>query len=128
MIDSVLERAYPPLRGKGRRDHVTGWALEEPHLFTILRLEREMDSHVGDVRDPEAFRRVIRTTEPEYLFHFATQALLADGYEDLVSAFDLGPILDPMNDPRYYNIKTMQALDCNEAGKRRCPDGIMRVA
>ncbi len=69
---------------------VTGFALEpatEPNLFTLLGLEREIDARVGDVRDLEAFRRVIRTTEPEYLFHLAAQALVADGYADPVGTY-----------------------------------------
>ncbi len=69
---------------------VTGFALEpatEPNLFTLLGLEREIDSHVGDVRDLESLRRVIRTAEPEYLFHLAAQALVADGYADPVGTY-----------------------------------------
>ncbi|HUZ48174.1 MAG TPA: CDP-glucose 4,6-dehydratase [Candidatus Dormibacteraeota bacterium] len=69
---------------------VTGFALEpatEPNLFTLLGLEREIDSHVGDVRDLEALRRVVRTAEPEYLFHLAAQALVADGYADPVGTY-----------------------------------------
>jgi len=69
---------------------VTGFALEpatDPTLFTLLGLEREIDSHLGDVRDLEALHRVVRTAEPEYLFHLAAQALMADGYADPVGTY-----------------------------------------
>ena len=69
---------------------VTGFALEpatDPNLFTLLGLEREIDSHLGDVRDLEALHRVVRTAEPEYLFHLAAQALMADGYADPVGTY-----------------------------------------
>ena len=41
---------------------------------------------------------------------FAAKRDIATAVRDLVSAFDRGLIVDPMNDPRYYNIKTMQRV------------------
>jgi nucleoside-diphosphate-sugar epimerase len=39
---------------------------------------------------------------------FEAKRDIATAVRDLVSAFDRGLIPDPMNDPRYFNIKTMQ--------------------
>jgi nucleoside-diphosphate-sugar epimerase len=39
---------------------------------------------------------------------FVAQHTIRDAINDLVTAFRAGKIPDPMNDPRYYNIKTMQ--------------------
>ncbi|MHB8146060.1 MAG: NAD-dependent epimerase/dehydratase family protein [Vulcanimicrobiaceae bacterium] len=41
---------------------------------------------------------------------FAAKRDIATAVRDLVSAFDRGLIPDPMEDPRYYNIKTMQRV------------------
>ncbi|NQT72545.1 MAG: NAD-dependent epimerase/dehydratase family protein [Chloroflexi bacterium] len=41
---------------------------------------------------------------------FVPQYTIEDAIHDLVSAFDMGKIPEPMNDIRYYNIKKMQAL------------------
>ena len=41
---------------------------------------------------------------------FVAQRGIATAVSDLCNAFDRGLIPDPMNDPRYYNIKTMQLV------------------
>lgn len=41
---------------------------------------------------------------------FVAKRDIATAVRDLVSAFDRGLIPDPMNDPRYFNIKTMQLV------------------
>lgn len=41
---------------------------------------------------------------------FVPQHSIADAVTDLVSAFNAGKIPNSMNDPKYYNIKTMQAI------------------
>jgi nucleoside-diphosphate-sugar epimerase len=41
---------------------------------------------------------------------FTAKRSIADAVRDLVAAFDAGKIPDAMDNPRYYNIKTMQAL------------------
>ncbi len=41
---------------------------------------------------------------------FTPSRTIADAVQDLVAAFEAGKIPDSMTDPRYFNIKTMQAL------------------
>ena len=41
---------------------------------------------------------------------FVPQHSIADAVTDLVKAFNAGKIPNSMNDPKYYNIKTMQAI------------------
>lgn len=41
---------------------------------------------------------------------FVPKHSIADAVTDLVSAFNAGKIPNPMSDPKYYNIKTMQAI------------------
>ena len=42
---------------------------------------------------------------------FTARHSIADAVRDLVAAFEAGKIPDSMTDPRYFNIKTMQALE-----------------
>lgn len=42
---------------------------------------------------------------------FSAERSIEDAVRDLVTAFDHGKIPNAMNDPRYYNIKTMQTAD-----------------
>ena len=41
---------------------------------------------------------------------FTAKHTIEDAVFDLINAFDAGSIPDPLSDPRYYNIKTMQAI------------------
>jgi hypothetical protein len=42
---------------------------------------------------------------------FVPQHTIEEAVQDLVHAFDAGKIPNSMTDIRYYNIKTMQAID-----------------
>lgn len=44
---------------------------------------------------------------------FQPRYSIEDGVRDLVSAFNAGKLPDPMDDPRYYNIRMMQQLTLN---------------
>ncbi len=62
---------------------VTGYSLEpptDPSLFAMLRLERDMNSVRGDVRDYDHLFRVVRETRPEVVFHLAAQPLVRESY------------------------------------------------
>ncbi len=64
---------------------VTGFALEptsEPSLFTQLGLAKRLRHVVGDVRCPDAVRRVIDDTRPAFVFHLAAQPLVRRSYRD----------------------------------------------
>jgi len=64
---------------------VSGFALEpatNPNLYDISKIENQMNSIIGDVRDllnlEEAFNRV----KPEIVIHLAAQPLVRDSYTD----------------------------------------------
>jgi CDP-glucose 4,6-dehydratase len=64
---------------------VRGYALEpptDPNLFTAIGLEKEMDSHIGDVRDATAIAREMAEFKPEIVFHLAAQALVRLSYKE----------------------------------------------
>ena len=64
---------------------VTGFALEpptQPNLFQLLRLEKEMRSVIGDVRDFEHLKRTFDSVRPDCVFHLAAQPLVRESYRE----------------------------------------------
>jgi len=69
---------------------VTGMALApdtSPSLFSLLRLEERMRSHLVDIRDGAAVRAVVESAAPQIVLHLAAQALVRPGYADPVGTF-----------------------------------------
>lgn len=70
---------------------VVGYSLEpqnEPNLFTIAGIEREMNSIVGDVRNLEYLQKKINETQPEFVFHLAAQPIVRDSYKVPVYTYE----------------------------------------
>jgi CDP-glucose 4,6-dehydratase len=66
----------------GARVH--GFALPpatKPSLFEELNITRLIEHEIGDVRDPEAVKKSILHTQPDFVFHLAAQALVRYSYE-----------------------------------------------
>ena len=62
---------------------VTGFSLPpptDPNLFDLLGLHRRIRHVEGDIRDPAALRRVVRSTRPDFVFHLAAQSLVRLSY------------------------------------------------
>lgn len=70
---------------------VTGIALApntNPDLFTLARVsDAAQASHFADIRDGEAFARLIRAAKPEIVFHLAAQPLVRASYRAPVETF-----------------------------------------
>lgn len=63
---------------------VYGYALEapeDPALFRILSLEKEMDSVIGDVRDYETLFQFMKECRPEIVIHMAAQPIVRESYK-----------------------------------------------
>lgn len=71
---------------------VHGYALPpptKPSLFSQLKLARRIQSHtIGDVRDLETLKGVMRKVKPDFVFHLAAQPLVRLSYERPVETFD----------------------------------------
>lgn len=64
---------------------VTGYSLEaptEPSLFDILKLDKDMNSVIGDIRDYDKLKGVYDKIQPEIVFHLAAQPIVRDSYKD----------------------------------------------
>jgi CDP-glucose 4,6-dehydratase len=69
---------------------VSGFSLPpptDPSLFEQLTLAGRMDHNIGDVRDLETLRAVVRKVRPEFVFHLAAQPLVRLSYREPVQTF-----------------------------------------
>lgn len=69
---------------------VSGYALappSDPNLFTLARVERDMYSQIGDVRDLATLSKALQQTRPEIVLHLAAQSLVRASYNDPVATY-----------------------------------------
>jgi len=60
-----------------------------PSLFNQLRLAKRIKSHtIGDIRDLETVKGVMRRVKPDFVFHLAAQPLVRLSYKKPVETFD----------------------------------------
>lgn len=70
---------------------VTGYSLEaptDPSIFEIAKIEKEIMSIKGDVRNYDTLKAVIDQTQPEILFHLAAQPIVLESYRDPVRTYE----------------------------------------
>lgn len=63
--------------------NVIGYALEpptKPNMFKVLKLDEEIDSIIGDIRDIKKLQEVFQKYQPQFVFHMAAQSLVRDSY------------------------------------------------
>lgn len=69
---------------------VTGYALAPPttpSLFEQAGVAAGMTSHLADIRDLDALRRVVAASAPEVIFHLAAQPLVRASYDQPVETY-----------------------------------------
>lgn len=69
---------------------VQGLALEpptSPNLFTEARVGTEMHSMIGDIRDYETVRSLMRSFRPEIVIHMAAQPLVRLSYAEPIATY-----------------------------------------
>lgn len=70
--------------------NVTGYSQPtptSPGLFEICGNQNDIDSIIGDIRDLEHFKKVMRHAKPEIVFHLAAQPIVRDSYRDPLLTF-----------------------------------------
>ena len=61
----------------------------KPSLFNQLKLAERIKSHtIGDIRDLDTVKAVMRRVKPDFVFHLAAQPLVRLSYEKPVETFD----------------------------------------
>lgn len=69
---------------------VSGFALQpatRPSLWKMVEMQVEIDSTIGDVRDPDHLNSALAKSCPEIVFHLAAQSLVRASYDDPVLTF-----------------------------------------
>ena len=70
--------------------HVLGLSLEpqtDPSLFHTAGIEKGMDHVIGNIRDGELVKKIVREFQPEMVFHLAAQALVRYSYDEPEETF-----------------------------------------
>lgn len=70
---------------------VTGYALEaptKPNVFSLLKLETEMRSVTGDVRDAAMLQSVVKEVKPEIVLHLAAQPIVRESYKNPAATYE----------------------------------------
>jgi CDP-glucose 4,6-dehydratase len=69
---------------------VSGFALApatNPNMFSLLALESDMHSVIGDIRDLSSIISAVQRARPEVIFHLAAQPLVRQSYRDPVETY-----------------------------------------
>ncbi len=68
---------------------VTGFALppENPSLFDVADIGRDLRHETGDVRNAEALAALVRDVAPDFVFHLAAQPLVLESYRAPTETF-----------------------------------------
>lgn len=69
---------------------VTGFALppeDGPSYFREARVDADIDSRLGDLRDRDAVDAVVEAARPEVVFHLAARSLVRPSYRDPVDTW-----------------------------------------
>lgn len=69
---------------------VTGIALPpetDPNLYTLALVNDYVNSHECDIRDADKVANIIRSADPEIVFHLAAQPLVRSSYQDPLATF-----------------------------------------
>lgn len=70
---------------------VTGYSLApptKPNLFEISKVERKINSIIGDIRDLEKLKSVFAEVQPEIVLHLAAQPIVRDSYKEPVYTYE----------------------------------------
>ncbi len=71
--------------------NVTGYALTpptSPNLFTVAKVESGMRSVIGDIRNLDYLRKIMKETNPDILIHMAAQPLVRYSYINPVETYN----------------------------------------
>lgn len=70
---------------------VLGYSLEpptEPNLFTLARIEKNIEHVIGDIRDLNKLNEVFDRFQPEIVLHLAAQPIVRESYKDPVGTYE----------------------------------------
>jgi CDP-glucose 4,6-dehydratase len=54
----------------------------KPSMFEELKISEKIESHIIDIRDLEKIKFIVKSFEPDFIFHLAAQSLVSVSYHD----------------------------------------------
>ena len=60
----------------------------DPALFSLLNLADRLDDHRGDIREKGTVAKLVRDTQPDYVFHLAAQPLVRYSYREPLETYE----------------------------------------
>ena len=57
----------------------------EPSLFKVLQLDKKIKHHYADICDLTAMQELIRSVQPDFIFHLAAQPIVSVSYQDPIA-------------------------------------------
>ena len=76
-----LQRLGAQVTGIGLSPNTT------PNLFDLTKIQELCDSHFCDIRNAKQLTKLIRSAQPEVIFHLAAQPLVRDSYREPLKTF-----------------------------------------
>jgi CDP-glucose 4,6-dehydratase len=70
---------------------VSGYALEpptDPAFFKLLKMGKDINSVIGDIRDLSSLRSAVDSVNPEIVIHMAAQPIVRDSYKNPVYTYE----------------------------------------
>lgn len=71
---------------------VTGYGLEPPtmpSIYGVCRLENQMDSVIGDIRDFDLLKETFEQVKPEIVIHLAAQPIVRESYRSPRETYEI---------------------------------------
>jgi CDP-glucose 4,6-dehydratase len=72
--------------------NVVGYSLapeiRDENLFELAKIDQDIDSHIGDIRDFQKLKKILKISQPDIIFHLAAQPLVRASYEDPVYNYE----------------------------------------
>jgi CDP-glucose 4,6-dehydratase len=105
---------------------VTGYAIEPSEdkiLFHTSKIETDLHSILGDVRDLNSLRKAVKEAKPEIIIHMAAQPLVRVSYQNPVETYEINVmgtvnILESMREVNstksFLNVTTDKVYENNE--------------
>lgn len=75
--------------------NVTGYSTvppTNPSLFEIAKIEKDINSILGDIRDLDSLEKAFNEAKPEIVFHLAAQPIVRDSYVNPVYTYETNVI------------------------------------
>ncbi len=113
LLREPAERISGQIFNAGYQNHTVAELAQTVHRVVAREVSGRGDLEVITTPSNDHRSYHISSEKIKRVLGFVPRRSIEDAVADLVAAFRTGKVPDPMTNPRYYNIKTMQAVHLN---------------